>query len=189
MAKEEKSEEVEESKKGSSPMKIVIVAVLIALVVSAVLVSAGLFFLKDMDSSSAENVEAGVDGEEAVDGEEGEEGEAVKLAPPRYHSIGEKFVVSFRDKRTARFMQFSVEIMVRDKSVIEHIEAHSPAVRSNLLMLFDNQKYDLMNTREGKNQLLKDITADINATLTSIVGEQKMKSKVEAAYFTAFVIQ
>lgn len=187
MAKEEKQDEQEGKKGGASTMKIVIVAVLIAVLLSGILVGAALYFYSDADSEKAANAELDAEGGEDGEGD-GEDG-TKKMAPPQYHSMGSKFVVSFRDKRTARFMQFSVEIMVRDKAVIEHIETHSPAVRSNLLMLFDNQQYDLMQTREGKNQLLKDIAADINATLAAIVGADKMESKVEAAYFTEFVIQ
>lgn len=183
---EEQEEQETETKAGASTMKIVIVAVVLAVLLSGGLVGATMYFLNDSDSPTTENAETN----ENEDDEDDEEVVEEKPAePPQYHSIGQKFVVSFRDQRSARFMQFDVEVMVRDKTVIDLIETHSPAVRSNLLMMFDNQNYDRMTTREGKNQLLIDITADINSTLLSIVGEDELESDVEASYFTAFVIQ
>ena len=100
-----------------------------------------------------------------------------------------KFVVSFRDQRTARFMQFSFEVTTRDKAVIELLDGHSPAIRSNLLMLFDNQDHATMSTREGKQQLLANIVSDINDTLKKMTNKDELGADVEAAYFTSFVIQ
>ena len=94
-------------------------------------------------------------------------------------------MVSFRDQKKARFMQFSLEVMARDREVINTIKEHNPAIRSNLLMLVDNQSSEEMNTREGKEQLLVEITKDINQTLDTVGG----KSGVEAAYYHSFVIQ
>ena len=96
-----------------------------------------------------------------------------------------KFVVSFRDQRKARFMQFSLEVMARDREIIDNIKQHSPAVRSNLLLLIDNQSSEKMSTREGKEELLVEMTNDINKTLENI----GIASGVEAAYYNSFVIQ
>jgi len=75
--------------------------------------------------------------------------------------------------------------MARDRDVIEDIKKHSPAIRSSLLLLVDNQDSETMTTREGKEKLLEKMTADINQTLERIGG----KSGVEAAYYNSFVIQ
>ena len=75
--------------------------------------------------------------------------------------------------------------MARDRDVIQDIKQHSPAVRSNLLLLIDNQDSVKMSTREGKEQLLVEMTADINQTLEQVGAT----SGVEAAYYNSFVIQ
>lgn len=161
-----------DSKSGKSTMTIVIVAVVLSIVLSGG-IAGGLVFMLGGDDKE----QVAADGEEEVEEE--------STDPPIYHSMDPKFVVSFRDQKHARFMQFSLEVMARDREVIDGIKQHSPAVRSSLLMLVDNQDSATMNTREGKEQLLVKITENINQTLDRIGG----KSGVEAAYYNSFVIQ
>ena len=170
----EKAENEEGNKKGgNSTMKIVIVAVVLSIVLSGGIAGGMIMIL------------GGDDKEAVTEGEEEEEVDSAKSEPPIYHSMDPKFVVSFSDQKKARFMQFSLEVMARDRDVIEGIKQHSPAIRSNLLLLIDNQNSEKMSTREGKEQLLVEITSDINQTLEKIGG----KSGVEAAYYNSFVIQ
>ena len=183
MAKDEDKEQQEASpeKSGKGNMKIIIIAVLAAVLLSGGMVGATMYFMAGMDDEKSTDVEVTEDGEEAV--------EEIPVEPPQYHSMDPKFVVSFRDQRNARFMQFSLEVMARNKEVIDLIKEHSPAVRSSLLMLFDSQSYEEMSTREGKQQLLKDVVLDINSTLKKVTGEEELVAEFEAAYFTSFVIQ
>ena len=170
----EESEDQDSSNKGgSSTMKIVIIAVVLSIVLSGGIAGGMMFFLGGNDSEQQAS-------------EDGDDEEVVEPAePPIYHSMDPKFVVSFRDKKKARFMQFSVEVMSRDNDVIKSIKQHNPAVRSNLLLLIDNQESEKMSTREGKEQFLVEITEDINKTLDRLGGT----SGVEAAYYNSFVIQ
>ncbi len=177
-------------KKPLSTMKIVILAVVLASIISGGVVGLTMFLLADYSqqpAASAKAKDADTDDEEGEEGEEGEEDEEDEAVegPPIYHRLDPKFVVSFRDQRNARFMQFTVQIMTRDKNVISQIKEHNPAIRSNLLLLFDNKNSDLMSSREGKVQLLLEITEDINASLEKLVDT----SGVEAAYFESFLIQ
>ena len=168
-------------KKPQSTMKIVILAVVLASIISGAVVGLTMFLLADYSQQPAASAKAK---DADTDDEEGEEEEAVK-GPPIYHPLDPKFVVSFRDQSSARFMQFTVQIMTRDENVISQIKEHNPAIRSNLLLLFDNKTSDLMSSREGKEQLLLEITEDINASLQKLVDA----SGVEAAYFESFLIQ
>lgn len=168
----------EESKKqsGNSTMKIVIVAVVLSIVLSGGIAGGVVFFLAGDDSEQQANAEG-----EVSDAS----GENKSTEPPIYHSMDPKFVVSFGDQKQARFMQFSLEVMARNQDVINDIREHNPAIRSNLLLLVDNQESEKMSSREGKEQLLVEMTEDINATLKKVGG----KSGVEAAYYNSFVIQ
>lgn len=163
-----------DNKGGNATMKIVIIAVVLSIVLSGG-IAGGLVVM------------LGGDGDKQVtaEGEGGDEAAKPTAEPPIYHSMDPKFVVSFRDQKHARFMQFSLEVMARDRDVINGIKEHSPAIRSNLLLLVDNQTSETMSTREGKEQLLVKMTEDINKTLESMGG----KSGVEAAYYNSFVIQ
>jgi len=174
----EESEDQESSNKGgNSTMKIVIIAVVLSIVLSGGIAGGMIFFLGG-DDSEQQAVEDGEDEEEEV-------AETEPAEPPIYHSMDPKFVMSFRDQKKARFMQFSIEIMSRDSDVIKAIKQHNPVVRSSLLLLVDNQDSEKMSTREGKEQFLVEITDDINKTLDSL----DSTSGVEAAYYNSFVIQ
>ncbi len=164
-------------KKPLSTMKIVILAVVLASIISGGVVGLTMFFLADDSQQPAASAKAK---DADTDDEEGED-----EGPRIYHRLDPKFVVSFRDQRNARFMQFTVQIMTRDKNVISQIKEHNPAIRSNLLLLFNNKTSDLMSSREGKEQLLLEITEDINASLEKLADA----SGVEAAYFESFLIQ
>jgi len=201
MAKEEKDLENEEDvqEKGkSSNLKIIIIGVLVALLFGGGLVGGTFYLVSSMQSAEADSSKT-VKSEDDEEGEkeegegEGEEEDAAEEEVPKgpaiYHSMDPKFVVSFRDQQVARFMQFSIEVMTRDKGVIELLDGHTPAIRSSLLMLFDNQNDATMSTREGKQQLLDDIVTDINETLKTMTNKDELEASVESAYFTSFVIQ
>ncbi|PCJ88921.1 MAG: hypothetical protein COA54_01455 [Thiotrichaceae bacterium] len=176
---EEVTEEVAPVKSGN--MKIIIIAVVAAVLLSAAVVGGTLYFVMGQDGDDEASIEEPEEEEEVA--------EEIPLEPAQYHSMDPKFVVSFRDQRSARFMQFSIEVMARNKDIIKQVEDHSPAVRSSLLMLFDNQSYETMSTREGKQKLLDEIIVDINTTLKKVTGEEDLVELFEAAYFTSFVIQ
>ena len=195
MAKEAEDQENEEGvqdKSKSSTVKLIIIAILATMLLGGGLVGATFYFVSGMQSAEADSSkkvksEDGADSEE--EGEDEEEEDEEPKGPAIYHSMDPKFVVSFRDQRVARFMQFSIEVMARDKGVIELLEGHNPAIRSSLLMLFDSQNHVTMSTREGKQQLLANVVTDINETLETMTGNDELEAVVESAYYTSFVIQ
>ncbi len=85
-----------------------------------------------------------------------------------------------------RFLQVTIEIMTRDPATIDLINKNDPMIRNDLIMLFANQHYEDLSTREGKEKLreeaLKVVAGVINA-------EGGNGSKVEQLYFTSFVMQ
>lgn len=181
MAKDETEDQKndnEDKKPGSSTMKIIIIVVALIVIIGGG-VGGTLYFLGAMDD---EKTLASSDGDE--DGEESK-----PSAPPQYLSMDPKFIVSFGNQSKARFMQFSLEVMSRNAEVIEQIEAHMPVIRSSLLMLFGTKGYEEMITREGKEKLLSEATADINTSLQKLLGKTELLATVEAAYFNTFVIQ
>ena len=190
---EEKENEEVVEKKSMSTVKIIILVVTLTVVLGGGLVGGTFYFVSSMNPVQASTAKDGADkaadnAEEDADEEE-EVVEDKVTEPPHYFSMDPKFVVSFSNQKYARFMQFSLEIMSRDPEIIKKVEEHNPVIRSSLLMLFGSQGYDEMVTREGKEKLLKDAAADINATLQSVTGNADMATAIEAAYFTSFVIQ
>jgi flagellar FliL protein len=175
---EESEDQESNNKAGNSNIKFVIVAILLSVVLSGGMVGGALYLFAGDDSEQ----QANADGE---DEDQEEVTEAEPAEPPIYHSMDPKFVVSFRDQKKARFMQFSLEVMTRNDEVIKAIKQHNPAIRSNLLLLLDGQDSEKMITREGKEQFLLEIAENINQTLENIGGT----SGVETAYYNSFVMQ
>ena len=108
------------------------------------------------------------------------------LAPPLYVALDPPFVVNFEGEQLVRFLQITVQVMTRDPATVEILKANDPVVRNDLLMLFGNQKYDVVATRAGKEKLRTDALAAIRNVVGSSGGKP---DHLEQVYFTSFVMQ
>ena len=111
--------------------------------------------------------------------------EAVVL-PPIYVNLDPPFVVNFEAEAAVRFLQVTVSVMTREIHVEEILKKNDPRIRNDLLMLLGSQKYQTISTREGKEKLQADALEAVRAVVKSAGGEPE---KIEALYFTAFVMQ
>jgi flagellar protein FliL len=107
-------------------------------------------------------------------------------APPLYMALDPPFVVNFEAEQQVRFLQITVQLMSRDPATIEQLKANDPVVRNDLLLLFAGQKYTVIATREGKEALRQQTLTAVRKIVTSAGGKPE---KVEAVYFTSFVMQ
>jgi flagellar protein FliL len=108
------------------------------------------------------------------------------LPPPQYVALDPPFVVNFEADEQVRFLQVTVQLMSRDTATIEVLKANDPVVRNDLLLLFGGQKYSVISTREGKESLRKQTLAAVRKIVAAAGGKP---DKVEAVYFTSFVMQ
>ena len=108
------------------------------------------------------------------------------IMPPIYCNLDPPFVVNFEAEAAVRFLQVTVSVMTRDPHIQELLKSNDPRIRNDLLMLLGNQKYESISTREGKEKLQKDSLEAVRAVVKSAGGEPE---KLEALYFTAFVMQ
>jgi flagellar FliL protein len=108
------------------------------------------------------------------------------LPPPQYVALDPPFVVNFEADEQVRFLQVTVQLMSRDAATIEVLKANDPVVRNDLLLLFGGQKYSVIATRDGKETLRKQTLAAVRKIVASAGGKPE---KVEAVYFTSFVMQ
>jgi flagellar protein FliL len=106
--------------------------------------------------------------------------------PPLYLALDPPFVVNFQADQLVRFLQVSVEVMSRDPATLDLLKSNDPVVRNDLLILFANQKYTVISTPAGKEQLRADALAAIRKDLAQTGGDP---NKLEAVYFTSFVMQ
>jgi len=112
--------------------------------------------------------------------------EAAPRAPPVYIALDPPFVVNFEAQQLVRFLQVTVQLMTRDPQTVDLLHANDPAVRNDLLLLFGNQRYEVIATREGKETLRKE-ALDVARHVVAQAGGKP--DRVEAVYFTSFVMQ
>jgi flagellar FliL protein len=108
------------------------------------------------------------------------------LGPPQYLALDPPFVVNFEAEQLVRFLQVTVQLASRDPGTIEILKANDPVVRNDLLLLFGNQKYSVIATRDGKEQLRAQALATVRKVIAAAGGKPE---RVEAVYFTSFVMQ
>jgi flagellar FliL protein len=94
--------------------------------------------------------------------------------------------VNFEADQQVRFLQVTAQLMSRDPATIELLKTNDPVVRNDLLMLFGGQKYAVVSTREGKEALR---TQTLAAVRKIVAGAGGKPEKLEAVYFTSFVMQ
>ena len=165
--------EVVSPKKSGAGLLVIILAALLA----AGAAGGGVYFF----TASKDKVEAAPDGE-AVDKAK----EKVPKGPAVYVKLDPPFVANFEAKGQNRFLQVSVEVMTRDPATADLIKLHDPMIRNDLLMLFGNQQYENISTREGKDKLRLEALALVGKVIAAEGGNAK---KVEQLYFTSFVMQ
>ena len=113
------------------------------------------------------------------------EATAAKL-PPRYINLDPPFVVNFESESMVRFLQVTIGVMTRDPAVETLVKDNDPRVRNDLLMILSNQTYDAVATVDGKETLRKRSLDSVRGIVKEMGGDP---AKVEALYFTSFVMQ
>jgi flagellar protein FliL len=111
---------------------------------------------------------------------------AVPAGPPLFVALDPPFVVNFDSEQAVRFLQISVQLETHDPATIEMLKTNDPIVRNDLLLLFGNQKYAELATREGKEALRNQALADVRKVLEAAGGHPE---RLDAVYFTSFVMQ
>ena len=86
-----------------------------------------------------------------------------------------------------RFLQVTVQIMTRDPATVEMLKANDPVVRNDLLLLFGNQKYDVVSQPRRQGEAAALTRSPRFATSSRAHGGKP--EKVEQVYFTSFVMQ
>ena len=111
---------------------------------------------------------------------------AVEVLPPRYVNIDPPFVVNFEAEAMVRFLQVTIGVMTRDTNIEKLVKDNDPRVRNDLLMILSNQNYDAVATLEGKEKLRTRCLESVRGIVQEMGGDP---AKIEALYFTSFVMQ
>jgi flagellar protein FliL len=106
--------------------------------------------------------------------------------PPRYVALDPPFVVNFEAESAVRFLQVTVGVMTRDPEIEKLVKDNDPRVRNDLLLILGGQTYASVSTTAGKEALRTRCLEATRAIVKEMGGEA---SKIEALYFTSFVMQ
>ncbi len=105
--------------------------------------------------------------------------------PAIYQPLEPPFIVNFEDQGVLRYMQVGLTTMTRDPRVGDVMMQNMPQIRNDLILLFSNQKFDVLSTLNGKEKLRQQALAQIQSILNREFG----LPGIEAVYFTTFVLQ
>jgi flagellar FliL protein len=105
--------------------------------------------------------------------------------PAVYHPLDPAFIVNFEDQGMLRYLQIGMTTMSRDPRITDILNQNMPQIRNDLILLFSNQKLEVLTTTSGKEKLRAQALAQIQGILTREVGIPG----IEAVYFTTFVLQ
>ena len=105
--------------------------------------------------------------------------------PPIYLPIDPAFVVNFEDQGMLRYLQVGLTVMARNQQIIDAVTQSMPQIRNDLILLFSNQKMEVLNSLNGKEKLRMQALAQIQGILSREIGIPG----IEAVYFTVFVLQ
>jgi flagellar protein FliL len=122
----------------------------------------------------------------AGDGKDAKKEEQKELLPPKYVNLDPPFVVNFEAEAAVRFLQITIGVMTRDPATELLIKDNDPRVRNDMLMILSGQNYAAVSTNEGKEALR---TKCLEAVRTIVKDMHGDPAKIEALYFTSFVMQ
>jgi flagellar protein FliL len=159
--------------------KKLLVIIAVAVLTSLLAGGGAYWFATKGDGDTAAKEESGKDKSKA-------KAKAEPKAPAIYVEFDPPFVANFEARGTTRFLQVSVQVLTRDPLTAEMIKQHDPVIRNDLLLLFGNQTYEMINSREGKDKLRADALEAIAKIVEAEGGSGK---SVEQLYFTSFVMQ
>jgi flagellar FliL protein len=174
----DKGKEEASSGKKKSKLPLIIIAAVVVLGGGA----GAWFAFKPKPAAAGAAAAAGAVPEKA----EAAEKPGAKKGPPSFYKFDPAFVVNFGGEGSARYLQVTVEAMSRDATILEELKADEPAVRNDLVMLFSSQDNATLMSADGKEKLR---TATLDAIRKVLNGEGDKGNKIEAVYFTSFVIQ
>ena len=160
----------------SSPTKLIIIMIVGALLLVAVSMGGVFFLLKSMGLLNPGGGGGGGGG--GIHANSGR--------PALYFPLEPAFVVNFKERGRTRFLQVEIQLMSRDKLVLDELTKHAPVIRNNLLLLLSAQTAETLHSAEGKEKLRASALEVINKLIEEESGQ---KNAIEALYFTSFVTQ
>jgi len=169
-----------EGKSGSNAMKWILLVLVALLLIGGT--AAAMYFVLKPDAGAEQPAAAGgaAPAEPEYEVKEGE--------PPIYLPIAPALTVNFSNPTSGgKYLQVLMEVMSRDRAVIDALNDNMPAIRNDLILLLGEQDPAELRTAAGKQALQDEALRNMQKALAR---EDRLLAKgIEAVYFTKFVIQ
>lgn len=187
----------QEDKKGGGIKRILVFA-LGALLMIGIGFGAGYFMFAMGEKTPAEEIELIIENKLKESGQLPTEEEGIEEVPQRvskevpetttfvttYYEFPDKFTTNLLDSR--KFLQMGLSVSTQyDASVIENVEMHTQALRSEILTIMGEFSEESIQGKAGRDALSKRIKEAINVKLDELEGF----GGIEDVYFSSFVLQ
>src|SRR5690606_29478103 len=109
---------------------------------------------------------------------------AVPLPSPIFSAL-EPFTVTLRDERSTRILYVAITLRLVDEASRNIVNEYMPEVRDRVLRLLAVQNPNYVQTPEGREALVRDLTDMLQRPYLP----QPQGPEISAVLFTAFVVQ
>lgn len=170
----------EDPPKKSKKLLIIIIAAVLFLVVAG----AGAAFLLLSGGDESEDEEEVAEEVKKPKKKKGDAG-----APPVFVNLDAFTVNLVPGEQGDQYMQVVIALELEDMSSDGPLKNQMPRVRNNVTMILSSKKAAELLTKEGKEQLAKDIKDEINMILNPDSKGAPPEGPVLSVLFTSFIIQ
>ena len=181
MAKDAKPAPAEgEAPKKSKKLLIIILAVVLLLLVAG----AGAAFLLLSGGGDHEDEE-----EVAQEVKKPKKKKAEAGVPPVFVNLDAFTVNLVPEQGGDQYMQVVMALELEDMTADPILKGQMPRIRNNLTMILSSKKASELLTKEGKEELAKEIKDEINSILDPSAKGKAPEGPVLSVLFTSFIIQ
>jgi len=174
MAEDDEQVENESGESARSKLKKMILIAGGGILVASLSIGGTLFFLTRGDDSMAEDAEMSE-----------ESAEEAPQGPAMYLAMQPAFIVNYTVGARTRFLQLELSLMTREGEAIDAANAHMPLIRDRLLEVLAQQDYQSLQSAEGKEQLVSELTQAVQTIMQEKIG----RPGIETVLFRSFVMQ
>jgi flagellar FliL protein len=176
MAKDVENVDLDLGEEKPSKKKLLIIVALVALLLIGGGVAAYFILYSGVPTDQAATLEEGADAQQADTAE-------VENGPALYVEMAPVFVVNLPGQPS--LLQVGINVRVTSDQMVEFIKYNDPMLRHHLLNLLQRQDAKLLQERTTKETLQAELLSEINR----IAKELSAPGKVDALYFSSFVMQ
>ncbi|MFT0851157.1 flagellar basal body-associated FliL family protein [Achromobacter sp. F4_2707] len=159
---------------GSNKLGKLILGLLLVVLITGASVAGTYFFLQ----------KSGVLGPVMADGSVETRAPIAPLPAPIFASL-EPFTVTLHDERTTRILYLAITLRLVDEHSRTMVTEYMPEVRDRVLRLLSVQNPSYIQTPEGREKLVQDLTQLLQRPYLP----QPRGPEISAVLFTAFVVQ